>query len=273
MSTFVSKSQQLVPYLGLFGFNTSKPYSGTMFRFPFRRNASQISSTIYGESIVNELREDLTKNGSRLLLFLNHVKKITFQSIRNNDSAASLQLIIERRDNSDSTRKVETHSFLSGSTTKETWFVSSHTEQLHDLYQHQNQQSLATVACQLTEESGQFRCQPLKEGSVFCFLPLSVPSTGLPVHVSANFAVMSNRSGIWTSTSSSSPSDSREWWNLKLMEIVIPKAYCKLLKLLKDLHNSNKLVEYDFFALLLLPSNYLSSNPVSYTHLTLPTKA
>ena len=260
MSKFISKSQQLVPYQGLFGFDTSIAYSGTMFRFPFRRNASQISSTIYGESIVNELREDLTKNGSRLLLFLNHVKKITFQSIRNNDSDAFLQLIIERRDNSDSTRKVETHSFLSGSVVKETWLVSSHTEQLHDIYQHQNQ-SLATVGCQLTEESGQFRCQPLNEGSVFCFLPLSVPSTGLPVHVSANFAVMSNRSGIWTSTSSSSPSDSREWWNLKLMEVVIPKAYCKLLKLLKDLHNSNKLVEYDFFALLPLTEQLSIKQP------------
>ena len=261
MSTFVSKSQQLVPYQGLFGFDTSIPYSGTMFRFPFRRNASQISSTIYGESIVNELQEDLAKNGSKLLLFLNHVKKITFQSIRNNDSAASLQLIIERSDNSDSTRKVETHSFLSDSITKETWLVSSHTEQLHDIYQHQNQQSLATVACQLTEESDQFRCQPLNEGSVFCFLPLSVHSTGLPVHVSANFAVMSNRSDIWTSTSSSSPSDSREWWNLKLMEVVIPKAYCKLLKLLKDLHNSNKLVEYDFFALLPLTEQLSIKQP------------
>ena len=260
-STFVSKSQQLVPYLGLFGFDTSIPYSGTMFRLPFRRNASQISSTIYGESIVNELREDLTKNGSRLLLFLNHVKKITFQSIRDNYIAAFLQLTIERRDNIDSIRKVETHSFLSDSITKETWLVSSHTEQLHDIYQHQNQQSLATVACKLTEESGQFRCQPLNEGSVFCFLPLSVPSTGLPVHVSANFAVMSNRSGIWTSTSSSSPSDSREWWNLKLMEVVIPNAYCKLLKLLKDLHNSNKLVEYDFFALLPLAEQLSIKQP------------
>ena len=259
MSTFVSKSQQLVPYQGLFGFDTSKPYSGTMFRFPFRRNASQISSTIYRRSMVNELREDLTKNGSRLLLFLNHVKKITFQSIRNNDSDASLQLTIERRDNS--TRKVETHSFLSDSIRKESWLVSSHTEQLHNIYQHQNQQSLASIACQLTEESGQFRCQPLNEGSVFCFLPLSVPSTGLPVHVSANFAVMSNRSGIWTSTSSSSPSDSREWWNLKLMEVVIPKAYCKLLKLLKDLHNSNKLVEYDFFALLPLTEQLSIKQP------------
>ena len=260
MSKFISKSQQLVPYQGLFGFDTSIPYSGTLFRFPFRRNASQISSTIYGESIVNELREDLTKNGSRLLLFLNHVKKITFQSIRDNYIAAFLQLTIERRDNSDSTREVETHSFLSGSVVKETWLVSSHTEQLHDTY-HQNQQSIASVACQLTEESGQFRCQSLNEGSVFCFLPLSVPSTGLPVHVSANFAVMSNRSGIWTSTSSSSPSDSREWWNLKLMEVVIPKAYCKLLKLLKDLHNSNKLVEYDFFALLPLTEQLSIKQP------------
>ena len=261
MSKFILKSQQLVPYQGLFGFDTSKSYSGTMFRFPFRKNASQISSTIYGELIVNELQEDLAKNGSRLLLFLNHVKKITFQSIRNNDSAASLQLIIERRDNSDNTRKVETHSFFSDTIRKETWLVSSHTEQLHDIYQHQNQQSLATVACQLTEESGQFRCQPLNEGSVFCFLPLSVPSTGLPVHVSANFAVMSNRSGIWTNTSSSSPSDSREWWNLKLMETTIPAAYCKLLNSLRTLSTNSVVIDYNFFVLWPLAQQLHIKNP------------
>ena len=261
MSKFISKSQQLVPYQSLFGFDTSKSYNGTMFRFPFRKNASQISSTIYEELIVNELREDLAKHGSRLLLFLNHVKKITFQSIRNIDDAPSVQLSIEMRDNSNGIRKVETHSFLSCNTRKETWLLSSHTEQLFHIYQRQYKQSVASVACQLTEESGQFRCQPLNEGSVFCFLPLSVLSTGLPVHVSANFAVMSNRSGIWTSTSSSSPSDSREWWNLKLMEIVIPKAYCNLLKLLKELHNSNKLVEYDFFALLPLSEQLLIKQP------------
>ena len=33
-------------------------------------------------------------------------------------------------------------------------------------------------------------------GEVFCFMPLSFTS-GLPVHVNGNFAVLSNRRGLW----------------------------------------------------------------------------
>ena len=108
---------------------------------------------------------------------------------------------------------------------------------------HQTEPSVASVACQLIKanESNNFGCKQI-EGFVFCFLPLAVPSTGLPVHVSANFAVMSNRSGIWIG-SSGIATDSRECWNQKLMETTIPKAYCSLLNTLQVICTSGQLFE------------------------------
>ena len=81
-SKFLARSQQLTPYEDLFGFTASSDYNGTMFRLPFRTSASQISSTCYDDYLVHQIKNDLLKNGSKLLLFLQHVKRITFSSIK-----------------------------------------------------------------------------------------------------------------------------------------------------------------------------------------------
>ena len=95
LSKFISQSQQLVPYESLFGFKGSTVYNGTMFRFPFRRSPSQISSTLYNEHMISQLRKDLADNGSKLLLFLQHVKRITFSSIDSYTSEPKLEVSIE----------------------------------------------------------------------------------------------------------------------------------------------------------------------------------
>ena len=103
------ESQQLVPYKGLFGFDENNPYEWTLFRFPFRTSASEISSDIYDESRVQSLLSDLKKAGSKLLLFLNNLKSITFSKIGDkyetlftiekesvSDSKSSLKAILPR---------------------------------------------------------------------------------------------------------------------------------------------------------------------------------
>ena len=95
LSKFVSQSQQLVPYESLFGFKASTVYNGTMFRFPFRRCPSQISSTLYNEHMISQLRQDLAKNSSKLLLFLQHVKRITFSTIESYSKEPKLRVSIE----------------------------------------------------------------------------------------------------------------------------------------------------------------------------------
>ena len=256
LSKFVSRTQQLTPYERLFGFNPSDAYNGTMFRFPFRKHASQISSTIYNEAVVKQLEEELMKKGREMLLFLSHVKKITFQSINSGDSAPEEVIVIQKTKCSDHIFQVHSSHLIQDSSEKETWLISSEKQNMDNTHAT----SISSVACQLSNKSGQYRLVPV-DGSVFCFLPLSVPSTGLPVHVSANFAVMSNRSGIWTSASSSTQSDSRECWNKKLLETVIPAAYCKIIKMLKILSEKGELLEYDFFSLLPLVEKLSIKNP------------
>ena len=262
LSKFVSQSEQLVPYEGLFGFKGSTAYNGTMFRFPFRRSPSQISSTLYNEHMISQLRKDLTDNGSKLLLFLQHVKRITFSSIDSYSSEPKLEVSIEMSslNSSGVINKCITTNYLEQNDITEYWLVSNHKEKLQT-QDYQMHSSTASVACELikADEPDTYSCKQI-EGSVFCFLPLAVPSTGLPVHVSANFAVMSNRHGIWTE-SSEITGDSREFWNQKLMETTIPKTYCSLLNTLQVMCISGQLLNYEFYCLWPLNTRLQSKHP------------
>ena len=243
VSKFMVRSQQLTPYEDLFGFTASSHYNGTMFRLPFRANASQISCTLYNNDLVQQMKDDLVKNGSKLLLFLQHVKRITFSSLQGGSTVTEVSINFSSTENGIKTCVTK---FPERSST-EYWLVSSVEEKLKT-ENGSYKLVTASAACKLVKEDSFYKCKAV-DGSVFCFLPLSVPNTGLPVHISANFAVMSNRSGIWTEAASGEPSDSREHWNHQVMTTKIPDAYCSLLKKLKNMYVSEKLVSYDFYAL------------------------
>ncbi|XP_003390766.2 PREDICTED: sacsin-like, partial [Amphimedon queenslandica] len=239
-SKFLAQSQQMAPYEGLFGFTSTANYNGTIFRLPFRTSPSQISSTIYNEHLIQKMKNDLINNGSKLLLFLQHVKRITFSSVQGD------VLSINSINEVNGIKHCITN-FSTSNSVSEYWLVSCQEEKLQE-QGGDYQPGTASVACQLFKEGSSFECKAV-EGCVFCFLPLSLPCTGLPVHVNANFAVMSNRSGIWTEASSGEPSDSREYWNEKLMTTVIPKAYYNLLKMLKKMCVTGSLISYEFYKL------------------------
>ena len=243
MSKFLARSNQLAPYKNLFGFSSSKLYNGTMFRFPFRTNPSEISSTHYNEHLISQLKKDIANNGSKLLLFLQNVKKITFSSIQNNELV--IELSIECITDGDLIKCITKS--IDSEDTVEYWLISSHNQMLTQ--NNKTVPATASVACQLSidELSNTFVCKNI--GQLFCFLPLSVPSTGLPVHVSANFAVMSNRSGIWTTSSSEITSDPREHWNQSLMTSVVPYCYCNLLLKVKEMYLNGQISSYEFYSL------------------------
>ena len=238
--------QDLVPYEGLFGFSSLSDYEGTVFRFPFRTSMSQISSKVYDEDIVEHMKRDLVDCGSKLLLFLQHVKHITFSSRRGNEEMITEVSIDVSSSNSDDIQKIVIRSPHYGSIT-EHWLIASQEGQS----QHENimKPAVASVACQLDKRNSSYYKLKEVKGDAFCFLPLAMPSTGLPVHVSANFAVMSNRSGIWTEVSSGTVNDPRVQWNKNLMEKTIPEAYCKLLQKLQAMHCSGTLLDYEFHIL------------------------
>ena len=97
-------------------------------------------------------------------------------------------------------------------------------------------------------------------GEIFCYLPLSL-QTGLPVHVSANFAVLNDRTGIHASDSYCLSEEVE--WNRQIMQSVIPKAYCSLLLAIKHLCISDyvSVSEYEFYSLWPLKENLKSHNP------------
>ena len=63
-------------------------------------------------------------------------------------------------------------------------------------------------------------------GTVFCFLPLPIPSR-LPVHVNGNFILDPSRRDLWHSTNEDDPDD-RTKWNRRLVE-AIASSYVKFL--------------------------------------------
>ena len=259
-SRFIASSSQLVPYAGLFGFNPKEPYSGTMFRFPFRISASELSGTMYTEATIRDLINDIKNCSSKLILFLQHIKCITFSRIDQGQQTPTvlLQIAKESVESISGTlaevKKIRCLDERSSQGHEDCWLIATHTDSID------TERATASVAClmEVTSPSQGYNVMKI-EGEIFCFLPLS-QKTGLPVHVSSNFAVINNRRGIWT-TDESSTNDPEVQWNLSLMQNVIPKAYHALLASLQEGHCQGKLREYAFYSLWPLEANLTRHNP------------
>ena len=258
-SSFISRSKQLEPYVNLFGFDPQSRYEGTTFRFPFRKTASELCGKIYTDDDVTELMEQAQNSSSKLLLFLQSIKSITISRI-DRGQMSPMQLIqittTSETLGSGCIRQV-TCSVRGSPATTEYWLVETCTQTVLQKY------STASVACALhplpDSEKLCYRAKQI-EGEMFCFLPLSV-KTGLPVHVSSNFAVSNNRTGIWTSDESLGRSGEVQW-NEALMKGVVPSAYCELLEGLKEMVSDSKLDEYiKFFSMWPLVSKLKVYNP------------
>ena len=269
----VTSSQQLMPFAGLYNFDPKKCYDGTIFRLPFRTSSSEISGIKYNVNIITKLKEGIQTSGSKLLLFLQHVKRLTFSRI--SDGKHSPEVLVDiRRENSILEKVIVLHSTLHNPSHEryEQWLVSSHTDTI--TFNHTRKYATAAVACQLECPNGDLHSRnktvytpvPIT-GEVFCFLPLTL-HTGLPVHVSANFAVASNRKGIRSSDEESYSHNCRKdiQWNVDLMKEVIPKAYLNLLTSLQQMCSDKKIkkANYEFFSLWPLQGNLKTHNPWKY---------
>ena len=260
----ISRSRQLDPYNGLFGFDRTKSYHGTMFRLPFRTHASELSGTRYTEATVKELIPAIKESSTNLLLFLQHVRTITFQRIDRGQSTPTVLLKINRETvplplSTSSSSGIEVRNlFCTDYKLSEScqWLVSQKSES-----SYQGEYYTASVACPLGFSS--YKVNPDFEGEIFCFLPLA-QKTGLPVHVSGNFAVINNRRGIWTSDDAASEADREVKWNKTLMQGVIASAYHALLIALKELSLNGYLTDYTFYNLWPKLDKLLQQNPWNY---------
>ena len=281
LSKVIQGSCQLSPYEGLFDFSSSTEFQGTIFRLPFRSAPSELSSTCYTRAHVKELWDGIMHCGDKLLLFLQHVKKITIQQIEDGQRNPTILYELSKCTSTallHADQKYLTSNFSvqtkdSMGTTCTEWLVANASVSSrcttigHGTILSQRKKSkkkaVASVACLLTssnEQSDKFTLACDLNGEVFCYLPLS-QTTGLPVHVSCNFAVISSRRGIWTSADVSSNSDSEAKWNMLIMTNVIPAAYIRLLGSLKGMQMSGFLQNYQFHSLWPLDSKLQMKNP------------
>ena len=264
----VASSKQLAPYTGLYGFDSKTYYNGTIFRFPFRSSPSEISHITYNEAHIKQLVTDIQNAGSKLLLFLVNVQRITFSRIDEKDREPKLMMEVRRKNIPQSFEHLlPIFQVESTSLPEEYWLVASHTGTIDS--DSGEKYAIASVACLLEKKSTrhcrkqQFACylpKPIK-GEVFCFLPLTL-KTGLPVHVSSNFAINTDRRGIRSSDDESRVTDEVQW-NIDLMQYIIPKAYQSLLEVLHCMCVSGSIQQedYKFYSLWPLKDSLKTHNP------------
>ena len=260
-SRFISRSKQLAPYANLFGFDPRSRYEGTTFRFPFRTGISKLSDKMYGAEDVRQLREQIQSSCSKLILFLQKIETITFSQVhRGEEEPHEMMKMTKGKQTLVGNRCIYqvTCSVTGSADMTEFWLVETCTQTILEKY------STAFVACSLSPTDEQlYEVKPI-EGEMFCFLPLSV-KTGLPLHVSSNFAVSNNRRGIWTSDDSENTKSDKVEWNKSLMEGVICSAYCELLEGLKELQTEKKLSDYDFFSMWPVKGELKIQNPWNFS--------
>ena len=85
---------QFLPYMGIFDCNNDSfvrgQYNGTLFRFPLRVSASELSKTLYSEEKVEHLFKSFMDDARLVLLFLRNVESIELyvrESRRRNQDA------------------------------------------------------------------------------------------------------------------------------------------------------------------------------------------
>ena len=127
--------------------------------------------------------------------------------------------------------------------TEESWLIATNSQ----WFQMGHNQQIGTASVSVKLKCDQKYHVESVNGECFCFLPLNI-ETGLPVHVSSNFAVMTNRRGIWKADNISTATKESNW-NKMLMETVVFQAYVTLLLHLQKIQQNRLLVNYTFYCL------------------------
>ena len=72
-------ADQMAPYDGIFGcnvFDAQEGFDGTLFRFPFRSEASEISKRVFRREEISQLKDVFRNQADKLLVFLQHLRRI-----------------------------------------------------------------------------------------------------------------------------------------------------------------------------------------------------
>ncbi|KAM9343119.1 sacsin isoform 2-T2 [Pholidichthys leucotaenia] len=218
-------------------------FCGTIFRFPLRKEASDISDNIYDSNRVVELFDSFIADADLSLLFLKYVTSVSLMHI-GVDGSIETRLEVKSSDQKMIRSESEDETDIEGSTkfkvitlnsedqTETKWLVTKCT------LKEGNVEALDVLAKKLgflPQVDLAFPCGENKDSSesrLSCFLPLpnnESNKTGLPVYVNACFGLTDNRRHIkWQEEDQKH--DEHALWNELLMKELFPKAYLMIIQ-------------------------------------------
>ncbi|XP_069058346.1 sacsin isoform X1 [Pleurodeles waltl] len=231
----------------------------TMFRFPLRNSEmakqSEISSVPASDRMVQNLLDKLRTDGAELLMFLNHMEKISICEIEKTTGVLNVLYSVRAKiTDGDRLKRKQFHASVIESVTKKrilkdipvqqitytmdiedsegnltTWLICNRSG-----FSNMEKVSKSVVSAHKNKDitlfprGGVAACithNYKKPHRAFCFLPLTL-ETGLPFHVNGHFALDSARRNLWRDDDGVGV---RSDWNNNLMIALIAPAYVELL--------------------------------------------
>ncbi|KAJ6653333.1 hypothetical protein lerEdw1_009233 [Lerista edwardsae] len=247
---------QFQPYLGIFKCQAGEDYQGTLIRLPFRTEQeakdSEICPEPFGPNRIQALQVGFLKMYQYLLIFLRSVQEVSLAQLPGDATSpkAAQPLATVNRHVLDSSPNIVQLT----ATWKSEVMISHYL--LHScsgkgealrLFQQGGKEGAhfsspdAGVALPLRPATAPGRWTPdldYFKGRVFCFLPLPIES-GLPLHLTAAFAVLSNRKGLWDATE-------KGRWNKALLQDSVLGAWLGALAQLRDMSKEGLLEGYEY---------------------------
>ncbi|XP_029138903.1 sacsin-like [Protobothrops mucrosquamatus] len=250
--------EQFWPFRGIFGCRIGEKYQGTLIRLPFRTEQeakeSQICPEPFGPSRIKGLETGFQETSQYLLVFLHNVREVSLSYLAQGSSfpdvvqplaTVSREVLNEIgfpliRLRTTWQSAVTIHHFLlhacSADGEAEELFRKGRKGGIHFL------PPFARVALPLRPSTTVGRWLPDIhgfKGRVFCFLPLPIES-GLPLHLTAPFAVLSNRKGLWDTTE-------KGQWNIALLRDSVTAAWLGALTQFRDMYKQELLEDYKYY--------------------------
>uniref|UniRef100_A0A665XAU0 Sacsin-like n=2 Tax=Echeneis naucrates TaxID=173247 RepID=A0A665XAU0_ECHNA len=218
-------------------------FNGTIFRFPLRNEASEISDNLYDSNKVVELFDSFIADADLSLLFLKNVTSVSLIHV-NAKGNPKTKLKLKSSVPSNVILGPEDKSIIEGATRFKVISLNSDTHRETKwlvttcILKEGNVESLDSLAeklCFFPQVDLAFPCGERRECSesrLSCFLPLpnnESNKTGLPVCVNACFGLTDNRRHIkWQEEDQRH--DEHALWNELLMKEVLPQAYLMIIQ-------------------------------------------
>ncbi|KAJ7314030.1 hypothetical protein JRQ81_005922 [Phrynocephalus forsythii] len=251
--------EQFRPFRRVFGCQVGEAYQGTLLRLPFRTEQeakdSHICSEPFGPGQIKALQVGFQEVYQYLLIFLGKVREVSLSQLpvgtTSPETAEPLAMVKKEALNEMSGRNIVrlTAMWASGVATQYYLLHSCSAKgEAQDMFEHGGEEGVhfsppvADVALPLSPATTAGQWVPGLDGfqgRVFCFLPLPIES-GLPLHLTAPFAVLSNRKGLWDATEKGK-------WNRALLQDSVLGAWLGALSQLRDMCKEGLLEDYKYY--------------------------